>query len=65
MGSSSSERSVEKRVRKKPGHANKDRGALKHPNLAKAVATPKVPVLPPPLPPVRSERLPSSESDKG
>ena len=48
LGSSSSDRSVERRVRKKPGHPNRDRGAPKQ-NLAKAVAAPMVPkILPPP-----------------
>ena len=66
LGSSSSDRSAERRVRKKPGHPNRDRGAPKQ-NLAKAVAAPMVPkILPPPPPPsTRSERLPSTESDKG
>merc|ERR1712223_1049580 len=65
LGSSSSDRSVERRVRKKPGHPNRDRGAPKQ-NLAKAVAAPMVPkILPPPPPPsTRSERLPSTESEK-
>ena len=48
LGSSSSERSVEKRPRKKPGHPNRDRAGPKQ-NLAKAVAAPMVPkLLPPP-----------------
>ena len=67
LGSSSSERSVEKRPRKKPGHPNRDRAGPKQ-NLAKAVAAPMVPKLlppPPPQPAVRTERLPSLESEKG
>ena len=63
IASSSSDRSAEKRAKKRPGHPNRDRGALKQ-NLAKAVAAPQVPKILPP-PPVRTERLPSSESEKG
>merc|ERR1712223_2079506 len=66
LGSSSSERSVEKRPRKKPGHPNRDRAGPKQ-NLAKAVAAPMVPKLlppPPPQPAVRTERLRSFDSEK-
>ena len=63
LASSSSDRSDEKRAKKRPGHPNRDRGALKQ-NLAKAVAAPQVPKILPP-PPVRTERLPSLESEKG
>ena len=61
----SGDRSEQKRPRKKAGHTNKDRGALR-PNLAKAVSTPKVPTLPPaPQAAPRADRLPSTESEKG
>ena len=63
IASSSSDRSAQKLPKKRPGHPNRDRGALKQ-NLAKAVAAPQVPKILPP-PPVRTERLPSSESEKG
>ena len=63
IASSSSDRSDEKRAKKRPGHPNRDRSALKQ-NLAKAIAPSHgQKILPPP--PVRTERLPSSESEKG
>ena len=59
------DRSEQKRPRKKAGHTNRDRGALR-PNLAKAVSTPKVPTLPAvPQAPPRTDHLPTAESEKG